>query len=108
MKNETMKKYPALNTIAVLVGIFARIVIGISILSMLCGGALSFTDYSFSRLAGLMLLGGGLAGIVFGFFLLVYAESIKVVVDIEANTRESADALALIAKNGYNTQKVNQ
>lgn len=95
MKSEIVKRYPALNTVAIFVGSFARILISISFVGIMGGVIFFFTDSWFT---GLIWLGSGLVGIVSGFFILVFAESVKVVVDIETNTRQSADALALMAK----------
>lgn len=106
MTGKNVNQYPALNVIVVLGRIIARILIVISLLGIL-GGIYLDMAYPLSRLAGLALLLIGFIGAVCGFFVLAYAESIKVIVDIEANTRSSAEALALIVKGGYNTQKAN-
>jgi hypothetical protein len=98
-----MKKYPALRFFAAVCFVVGVIAILLGLLLMFIGfvsghDAVSSSASPFALAAGYGMFAGSLLLILMGIGLLAIAESIKVFIDIEENTRETKDEIVIFAR----------
>lgn len=90
-----MQKYPALRTYATVVKVLAWIVLVLGVLgSILVAVLTGVSGEEYAGVATIIVLIGGLLGTAIYFLiLLAAAEFIRLAIDVEQNTRDTAESL---------------